>query len=68
VNLNLFTFITDLSRIPILVDKEGWHKASENRVNHLFADGHVESHKRFDPKKMAVTYDGITVPPYNGYE
>jgi len=41
LNLNLFTFITDLSRIPILVDKEGWHKASENRVNHLFADGHV---------------------------
>ncbi|MFZ4597722.1 MAG: type II secretion system protein [Terrimicrobiaceae bacterium] len=46
VNLNLFTFITDLSRIPILVDKEGWHRATENKVNHLFADGHVANQIR----------------------
>lgn len=45
-NLNLFTFITDLSRIPILVDKEGWHRATENKVNHLFADGHVANEIR----------------------
>lgn len=47
VNLNFINFITDLSRIPILIDKEGWHKASENKVNHLFADGHVSSQIRF---------------------
>ena len=39
--LNLFGLISDISRIPILVDKDGWHKYTENRVNHLFADGHA---------------------------
>jgi prepilin-type processing-associated H-X9-DG protein len=34
------------TRIPVLVDKEGWHKHSENRVNHLFADGHAGSEFR----------------------
>lgn len=29
------------SRIPVLVDKEGWHTGGASRVNHLFADGHA---------------------------
>jgi len=45
-NLNLFVFITDLSRIPIVVDKEGWHRPVEQKVNHLFADGHVANQLR----------------------
>ena len=39
--LNFFGFVTDLSKIPVLVDKEGWHKNTEDKVNHLFADGHA---------------------------
>ncbi len=39
-----FLGVTDAnSRIPVLVDKEGWHKNSQSRVNHLFADGHAGS-------------------------
>lgn len=34
------------TRIPVLVDKEGWHKHSASRVNHLFADGHASSELR----------------------
>ncbi len=34
------------TRIPVLVDKEGWHKHSASRVNHLFADGHAGSQLR----------------------
>lgn len=45
-SLNLFGLISDLSRIPILVDKEGWHRHTENRVNHLFADGHASAELR----------------------
>jgi len=37
-----FLGVTDAnSRIPVLVDKEGWHVSSQSRVNHLFADGHA---------------------------
>ena len=39
--LNFFGFVTDLSKIPVLVDKEGWHRHTEDKVNHLFADGHA---------------------------
>ncbi|MEX1119170.1 MAG: type II secretion system protein [Terrimicrobiaceae bacterium] len=42
-----FLGVTDAnSRIPVLVDKEGWHKSSQSRVNHLFADGHAGSEFR----------------------
>ncbi len=34
------------SKIPILVDKEGWHKFTDDKVNHLFADGHVSNQLR----------------------
>lgn len=44
--LNLFGIVTELGRIPILVDKEGWHKYTDDKVNHLFGDGHVTSELR----------------------
>lgn len=40
--LNMFGLITDLGKIPITMDKEGWHEFGEDKVNHLFADGHAE--------------------------
>ena len=43
VNLNLFGLVTEGSRIPVLVDKEGWHRRNEDKVNHLFADGHAQN-------------------------
>jgi prepilin-type processing-associated H-X9-DG protein len=46
LNLNLFGLGTDNSRIPVIVDKEGWHRHSEDKVNHLFADGHVQNKLR----------------------
>lgn len=46
VNLNFFGVVTDLSRIPIMVDKEGWHKHTDDKVNHLFADGHASNQLR----------------------
>ena len=33
-------------RIPVLVDKEGWHRGGESRVNHLFADGSASAQLR----------------------
>jgi len=46
VNLNFLSLVTDLSKIPVIVDKEGWHIRSEDKVNHLFADGHASNHLR----------------------
>ena len=46
VNLNFLSLATDLSKIPVVVDKEGWHVHSEDKVNHLFADGHAANHLR----------------------
>lgn len=43
LNLNFLNLATDLSRIPILMDKEGWHRHTAEKVNHLFADGHAEN-------------------------
>ena len=42
--------------------------ANDRPVNILFADGHCEAVKKFDPTRMAVTYHGITDPPYDGYQ
>lgn len=36
-----FLGIPEISKIPVLMDKEGWHKYSDHKVNYLFADGHV---------------------------
>lgn len=44
-NLSLF-WLSDPGKIPVLVDKEGWHKYTEDKVNHLFADGHVANQLR----------------------
>ena len=46
VNLNFLSLATDLSKIPVVVDKEGWHYHSEDKVNHLFADGHAANQLR----------------------
>lgn len=45
-SLNFFVW-TQPTLIPVLVDKEGWHRHTRNKVNHLFADGHVENQLRF---------------------
>lgn len=44
--LNLFGIVNELGRIPIMVDKEGWHKYTDDKVNHLFGDGHVTNELR----------------------
>lgn len=36
-----FLGIPDTSKIPVIMDKEGWHKHSDRKVNYLFADGHA---------------------------
>jgi prepilin-type N-terminal cleavage/methylation domain-containing protein len=45
-NLNFLGLVEGASRIPVLVDKEGWHYANPTRVNHLFADGHSSNELR----------------------
>ncbi len=45
-NLNFLGLVEDASRIPVLVDKEGWHRVNPTRVNHLFADGHSSNELR----------------------
>jgi len=40
-SLNLLGLTEAHSRIPVLLDKEGWHKGGEHATNHLFADGHA---------------------------
>ena len=45
-NLNFLSLATDLTKIPVVVDKEGWHHHSEDKVNHLFADGHASNQLR----------------------
>ena len=41
-SLNFFGFIRDGARIPVIADKEGWHKHRDVQVNILYADGHVD--------------------------
>jgi len=45
-SLNFLGLVTDVTRIPVLVDKEAWHPESKDKVNHLFADGHVDKQLR----------------------
>ena len=40
-NLNFLAFVTDSTHIPILADKSGFHPYLDNKVNLLYADGHV---------------------------
>ncbi len=41
--LNFLGLTDEKIRIPVLVDKEGWHRGAGQPVNHLFADGHAGS-------------------------
>jgi prepilin-type N-terminal cleavage/methylation domain-containing protein/prepilin-type processing-associated H-X9-DG protein len=51
-SLNVFGFIKDGTRIPVIFDKEGWHKYRDVQVNILYADGHADKDIKF------VTGDG----------
>ncbi len=42
-SLNFLELVNALSRIPILSDKEGWHRFRDNKVNFLYADGHAST-------------------------
>jgi len=42
-SLNFLQLVDALSRIPILSDKEGWHRFRDNKVNFLYADGHAST-------------------------
>lgn len=48
-----FLLTTDQGRIPILADKENFHRGVGDEVNLLYADGHVEKEVRFfiDPAR-----------------
>jgi prepilin-type N-terminal cleavage/methylation domain-containing protein len=45
-SLNFLALFSDHTKIPVLVDKEGWHKKTKEKVNHLFADGHATNELR----------------------
>lgn len=45
-SLNFLGLTEETTRIPVLVDKEGWHRGSGQPVNHLFADGHASAELR----------------------
>jgi len=40
-SLNFLAVINDHSRIPLFGDKEGFHDATDHKVNLLYADGHA---------------------------
>ncbi len=46
-NLNFLGMVSDHSRIPILGDKEGFHPFLEDKINLLYADGHVTKDIKF---------------------
>ncbi len=46
-SLNFLNLVTDHTRIPILSDKEGFHPYLDNKVNILYADGHVTKDVKF---------------------
>ena len=45
--LNFLGLVQDLSHIPILSDKEGFHPYTDNKVNILYADGHATKDVKF---------------------
>lgn len=45
--LNFMQLVTDLTHIPIISDKEGFHPYLEDKVNILYADGHATKDVRF---------------------
>ena len=46
-NLNFLGLVSEHSRIPILGDKEGFHPYLEDKINLLYADGHVTKDIKF---------------------
>ena len=46
-SLNLMGFIKDGTRIPVISDKESFHKYRDVQVNILYADGHVAKDIKF---------------------
>ncbi len=53
-DLNFLNLSSELSKIPILSDKEGFHPLLKDHVNILYADGHATKDLRFwseDPKR-----------------
>ncbi len=46
VALNFLGLTEEATRIPVLVDKDGWHRGAGKPVNHLFADGHASAELR----------------------
>jgi prepilin-type N-terminal cleavage/methylation domain-containing protein/prepilin-type processing-associated H-X9-DG protein len=46
-SLNFLGLAQDLSRIPILSDKEGFHPYLNDKVNILYADGHATKDLKF---------------------
>ena len=46
-SLNFLGLVDDLSHIPILSDKEGFHPYVDNKVNILYADGHATKDLKF---------------------
>ena len=46
-NLNFLQLVTDNTHIPIISDKEGFHPYIDNKVNILYADGHVTNDVKF---------------------
>ncbi len=45
--LSMMGFIRDDNRIPVMGDKEGFHKYRDVKVNILYADGHVAKEIQF---------------------
>lgn len=46
-SMDFMGFITDGSKIPVMGDKENFHKYRDVKVNILYADGHVSKEIRF---------------------
>lgn len=46
-SLNFFGFVKSNSRIPVMSDKENFHKYRDVEVNILYADGHVAKEIQF---------------------
>ncbi len=46
-SLNFLGLVQDLSHIPLIGDKEGFHPYLEDKVNILYADGHATKDLKF---------------------
>lgn len=46
-----FLYVTDPTHIPVLSDKEGFHPYLDDKINVLYADGHVTKDVKFSAGK-----------------